>query len=396
MRKKQTTIPDRTVQKGSGRRFTAIDLFAGCGGLTSGLRAAGFDVLAAIEKDANAAETYRANHPLVNVYEKDIRLVSPTQFLRALKLPRGRTVDLIAGCPPCQGFTRLTENNGRRDRRNGLVRQFLRFVQVIRPKACMLENVPGLFTTRKGRRYFNELRSGLEEIGYQLSYGIVELADYGVPQFRKRLVLLAARGKAIAIPTSTHRDPTRPGKSGQRPWRTVRDAIASLPKPPLRSSVKAGKAILRYDWHYSRDVTTEVRRRLKHGLTNGRGRSSLPASLQLECHNRHPNGFYDVYGVIDWDKPSPTITSGCTNASKGRFGHPREPRPLTAMEAAALQTFPRSYKFKGGGLESVAAQIGNALPRRFAKIAGKAIIRRLTGNGAGANARRRERPVARI
>jgi DNA (cytosine-5)-methyltransferase 1 len=99
--------------------------------------------------------------------------------------------------------------------------------------------------------------------------------------------------------------------------------------------------------------------------------------LRLACHQRHPEGFYDVYGVMDWNAPSPTITSGCTNASKGRFGHPREARPLTAVEAAALQTFPRSYRFKGSGLESVAIQIGNALPRRFAKVAGKAIIERL-------------------
>lgn len=377
-----------------GRRLTAIDLFAGCGGLTSGLRAAGFDVRAAIENDQDAAATYRANHPNVKVYETDISVVSPKRLLRALKLPEGKTVDLIAGCPPCQGFTRLTESNGRRDRRNGLVRQFLRFVLAIRPKACMLENVPGLLTTRKGKRYFNELRHGLEDAGYSLTYDIVELADYGVPQFRKRLVLLAARGEAIPVPARTHRDPAGPGKSGQRPWKTVRDVIGDLPKPPLRSAVQSGKAIPRYDWHYSRDVAPIVRRRLKHALSNGRCRSSLPPSLRLACHDRRPDGYYDVYGVIDWDKPSPTITSGCTNASKGRFGHPDQPRPLTATEAAALQTFPRSYKFKGAGLESVAAQIGNALPRRFALVAGRAVLKRLTGKSPAAKVPKREAAVA--
>jgi DNA (cytosine-5)-methyltransferase 1 len=125
------------------RRFTAIDLFAGCGGLTSGLRAAGFNVLAAIEKDPDAASSYRANHPDVKLYETDIRAVSPKRLLQALQLSQGQTIDLVAGCPPCQGFTRLTESSGRRDRRNGLVREFLRFVRAIRPKICMLENVPG-------------------------------------------------------------------------------------------------------------------------------------------------------------------------------------------------------------------------------------------------------------
>lgn len=367
-----------SVEPCTPRRFTAIDLFAGCGGLTSGLREAGFDVVAAIENDPDAAETYRTNHPNVTFYEKDIRDISPTRLLRSLKLPQGETVDLITACPPCQGFTRLTESAGRQDRRNSLVRQFLRFARAIRPKVCMLENVPGLLTTRKGKRYFDELRRGLENAGYRVSHDIVELADYGVPQFRKRLVLIASRGEAISIPAATHCDPARPGKSGQRPWKTVRDTIGDLPEPPLRSAVRSGKAIPRYDWHYARDVGSAVRRRLEHALSNGGSRTSLPRSLRLACHKRRPDGYYDVYGVIHWDKPSPTITSGCTNASKGRFGHPSEPRPLTATEAALLQTFPRSYKFKGSGLESVAAQIGNALPRRFARVAGRAIIKRLS------------------
>ena len=138
MRENGTRTGYGSIQQRSERRSTAIDLFAGCGGLSSGLRAAGFDVLAAIEKDADAAATFNANHPDVQLYETDIRLVSPKRLLRELKLPKGETIDLIAGCPPCQGFTRLTESMGRPDRRNGLVRQFLRFVRAIRPKVCML------------------------------------------------------------------------------------------------------------------------------------------------------------------------------------------------------------------------------------------------------------------
>jgi DNA (cytosine-5)-methyltransferase 1 len=361
-----------------GRRFTAIDLFAGCGGLTSGLRLAGFEVIAAIEHDPDAASTYKANHPRVKVYETDIRLVSPKGVLRALKLLRRETVDLIAGCPPCQGFTRLTENRARPDPRNSLVRQFLRFVLAIRPKVCMLENVPGLIMSSKGRRYFNEVRRGLERAGYNVSYDVVELADYGVPQFRRRLLLIGARDEAIPIPAPTHHDPTRSRKPGQRPWRTVRDAIGEFPIPPLRSAMRSSGAKRSYEWHYARDVTPLVRRRLEHALRNDGRRTSLPSSLRLSCHERCPDGYYDVYGVMDWDSPSPTITSGCTNASKGRFGHPSNPRPLTAAEAAALQTFPLSYKFKGSGLESVATQIGNALPRRFARAIASSIIRRLS------------------
>jgi DNA (cytosine-5)-methyltransferase 1 len=384
---KKLTHARRTVSRQRpGHRLTAIDLFAGCGGLSSGLRAAGLDVLAAIENDPDAARTYKANHPSVKLYEKDIRLVSPECVIDELKLPEGATLDLIAGCPPCQGFTRLTESQGRRDQRNSLVRQLLRFVRAIRPKVCMLENVPGLLTTSKGKRYFSELRRGLEDAGYHISYDVVELADYGVPQLRKRLVLLAARDKVIPIPSPTHHDPARPTRPGRHPWKTVREAIGDLPKPPLRSAVRSRKAIPPYEWHYSRDVATVVRRRLEYALSNGRCRTSLPPTLRLACHERCPDGYYDVYGVIDWDKPSPTITSGCTNASKGRFGHPREPRPLTATEAAVLQTFPLSYKFKGSGLESVATQIGNALPRRFAKVVATAIIKRLRAYAPAATA----------
>jgi DNA (cytosine-5)-methyltransferase 1 len=121
-----------------------------------------------------------------------------------------------------------------------------------------------------------------------------------------------------------------------------------------------------------------------HSISNGEGRSKLPAALRLACHDRRPDGFYDVYGAMNWDEPSPTMTSGCTNASKGRFGHPRAPRPLTAREAASLQSFPRSYKFKGSGLESVARQIGNALPHRFAKVVGTAVYAQLRSAGASA------------
>jgi DNA (cytosine-5)-methyltransferase 1 len=353
------------VPSASNDELTAIDLFAGCGGLTAGLRAAGFRVVAAVEKDHDAAESYAANHKGVRLYREDICRVSPGGVLADLGMAPGE-VDLIAGCPPCQGFTRLTENNAREDPRNGLVRQYLHYVREILPRACMLENVPGL--TKRGKPFFVELCEGLEEAGYVVTHDVLELADYGVPQFRKRLVLLASREGRIAIPRPTHK----------KNRRTVKSVIGNLPSPPLRSEVVAGDVEPAYEWHYARDVAPVVRQRLEHALANGGSRTSLPRDLRLACHQRRPNGYYDVYGVMSWDAPSPTITSGCTNASKGRFGHPEEPRPLTAREAARLQTFPLNYKFKGSGLESVAAQIGNALPKRFAKVVGQAVARHLT------------------
>ncbi len=345
--------------------LTAIDLFSGCGGLTAGLRAAGFRVVAAIEKDNDAADSYAANHNEALLYREDICNISPGTMLADLAIAPGE-IDLVAGCPPCQGFTRLTQNSAREDPRNELVRQYLRYVRKILPRACMLENVPGL--TKRGKPFFIELCVGLEKAGYTVTHDVLELADYGVPQFRKRLVLLASQEGRIEIPRPTH----------SKNRRTVKSVIGNLPSPPLRSEVIAGTVEPRYEWHYARNVAPLVRRRLEHALAHGGSRTSLPPSLRLACHERRPNGYYDVYGVMNWDAPSPTITSGCTNASKGRFGHPEEPRPVTAREAARLQSFPLNYKFKGSGLESVAAQIGNALPKRFAKVLGRAVARHLS------------------
>ncbi|HWA72275.1 MAG TPA: DNA cytosine methyltransferase [Polyangiaceae bacterium] len=348
--------------------LTAVDLFSGCGGLSSGLKQAGFRVLAAVEKDTDAAKSYASNHPDVKLYEMDIRALTPARVLRDLGLKRGE-LDLVAGCPPCQGFTRLTEKRRRRDPRNLLIREFLRLVLALRPRACMLENVPGL--PRKGRRLFGELRRGLEAAGYRIKYDVLELADYGVPQFRKRLVLFAGLKQEIPLPKQTHWDPEIAGSRAC--WRTVRDAIGFLKKPPTKSVVLARCKKPKYALHFARNIAPEVKKRLEYARENGRSRRSLPASLVLDCHRRRPDGYSDVYGVMKWDAPSPTMTSGCTNASKGRFGHPRQPRPLTPREAALLQTFPLDYKFHGENLDDIATQIGNALPRRFAKVAARTI-----------------------
>ena len=221
---------------GKKQILKAIDLFAGAGGMSSGLVAAGFRVVAAVERNADAADSYRANHKDVEVYEADISTLSPRKILKDLGLKPGE-LDVLAGCPPCQGFTRLTEKNGKRDPRNTLVREYVRFVEVMKPRACMFENVPGLET--RGKRLFAELKAALELAGYELSYEVLQLADYGVPQFRRRLVLLAGRDASIKIPERTHAAPSTAKEEKLRPWKTVAQAIGNLPSPPLRSAVRA-------------------------------------------------------------------------------------------------------------------------------------------------------------
>lgn len=356
------------------KHSTAVDLFAGCGGLSTGLRQAGFNILAAVEKDPDAASSYQLNHPSTKVYQEDIRLLTTSRLLGDLSLSPGQ-LDLLAGCPPCQGFTRLTENSGRRDPRNRLVREYVRVCKILLPKVCMLENVPGLMT--RGKRYFKELTAELENLGYHLVYQVVEMADYGVPQLRKRLVLLGCRVGVLEIPPPTH---SREGKeSGRSVWKTVEEAIGHLPPPKLSSDIEPRRSVP--TWHTARSVSKEVKQRLEHAISNEGGRATLPANLRLACHARYPRGFFDVYGAMKWDEPAPTMTSGCTNASKGKFGHPAQPRPLTPREAALLQTFPRGYRFDGSGVESVARQIGNALPCRFAKILGRSILPALQADG---------------
>lgn len=349
---------------------TVVDLFAGMGGMSAGLHDAGLQVVAAVEIDEDARTTYRANHPKVHLFG-DVRNVTGDDIRTAVGVDE---IDVVVGCPPCQGFTRLTENRQDSDPRNVLVLEFLRLVNELRPRVCMMENVPGL--TTRGRRLFSQLLDGLQEFGYAVAYDVLELANFGVPQMRKRLVLMAGLGHPVELPKPTHPGPER--------WRTLRDAIGELPPAPTRREVLQG-AKPPIPWHYARDSATVVRQRLSHAQKHGGSRASLPKALRLACHDRCVGGFNDVYGVLDWDAPSSTITSGCTNASKGRFGHPSEPRALTPREAAIIQTLGRKYKLCGRGYESVSRQIGNALPRRFAKVAGRQILRTLSTLDSGSN-----------
>lgn len=346
-------------------RFTAVDLFSGCGGLTQGLKKAGFSVLAAIELDRTARETYQLNHPDVRLYEADIRAIPASSVLTAMGLKRGE-LDLLAGCPPCQGFSRLRTKNRRsavKDDRNDLVDDFLRFVRVMRPKTVMLENVPALAKNRR----FNHLRAQLLRMQYAIASDVLDAADYGVPQRRKRLIMLASR---------VH-EPTMGRKVGRKP--TVRDSIGGL-APPSRSRDALHKL--------AENRSDSVKKLIAMIPRNGGSRSDLGQQYQLDCHKRS-DGFYDVYGRMAWDDVAPTITSGCHNPSKGRFLHPSRNRNITLREAAVLQGFPRRYKFNvEHGKEAVALMIGNALPPPFIAAharslrRGLTVKRRATGKGA--------------
>ena len=339
--------------------LTAIDAFSGAGGLTVGLKRAGFNVVAAIELEEQAFATYKANHPEVRCFKQDIATVSGPALLKQAGTDH---IDLLAGCPPCQGFTSLTAKyKENEDPRNKLVLELARLTEETLPRAVMMENVPGL--TQKGNDLYQQLRARLETLGYRITEGILQVADYGVPQFRRRLVMLAGLDFQIPLPDATHsRYPT----SNLAPWRTVRDAIEGMPKPLALPDAKAKGNIERSDWHIVRQLSPRNLERIK-AATAGETWTKIPESLRPACHRDGYIGFTNVYGRMQWDRPAPTITGGCTTFSKGRFGHPEANRTISVREAARLQTFPDDYRLDTPYMDYVCNMIGNALPCDFAE-----------------------------
>jgi DNA (cytosine-5)-methyltransferase 1 len=321
---------------------SAVDLFCGAGGLTEGLRQAGFKVVGAVDVDAVACNAYRLNHRRIRLWETDIRHLSGASILRALKMQPGE-LDLLAACPPCQGFSTMRTKNGtrwNRDHRNDLIFEVLRIVRSTKPISVMMENVPGLAGNGRCRTF----RRAMESLGYRVKFGVLNTVDFKVPQRRRRLVLLASKlGEPEFAPRANSRS-------------TVRDAIGNL-TPPQRS---------RDPLHnYSTQRSERIQHLIKRIPRNGGSREALGVRDQLACHKRL-DGFRDVYGRMAWDEPAPTITGGCINPSKGRFLHPRANRAITLREAALLQTFPKKYRFPlHRGRYPVAMLIGNALPPEF-------------------------------
>ena len=340
------------------------DFFSGCGGTSLGFAEAGIEPVLAVDWDADAAKTYRWNFPKTKFVERDIRDLEVEEVGAALP-PAEESIRLFAGCAPCQPFSGHRNKMAALDSRSFLLLEFLRFVKALDPELIFVENVPGMqrLSTRRG-----PLAEFVEEVSltHDVSVGTVLSADYGVPQTRRRLVLLASRLGPISIPAPTH------GPEAGKPHSTVRDWIASLPP------IEAGRDDFRIVNHRAMKLSGLNMERIR-ATPEGGDRRDWPRRLWPDCHRGGFDGHTDVYGRLNWDRPAPTLTTKCLSYSNGRFGHPTQDRALSAREAARLQTFPNHFEFTGS-LTSQGKQIGNAVPVAFARHFGLHIMNHVKEN----------------
>jgi DNA (cytosine-5)-methyltransferase 1 len=334
-------------------KYNSIDLFAGCGGLTEGMRRAGFSTKVAVELEAEPASVFRLNHSTASVIQQDIRTIDIEDVKAKLN---GEPLHLLAGCPPCQGFSSVRKLNKKasvRDPRNQLVKEYFRFVDELRPQTLMMENVPGLADYYLFKKIVRQLRT----LGYWIDVEVVNVKDYGVPQSRRRLVMVGSLLGPISV------------AKGLGETSTVRSAIGHLPAPS-ETSDPVHQIVAKH--------SEAVQRRISLTPKNGGSRKDLPPEYTLECHKDSNVGFNDVYGRLRWDAISTTITGGCLNPSKGRFLHPDQDRAITPREAALLQSFPENYRFPTDiRKQSLALMIGNALPPAFSFFQSKNIAQHL-------------------
>lgn len=348
--------------------LTAIDLFAGAGGLSLAAINCGVEVRAAVENDAHAVETYRNNilprsSCPIHIEASDIREVHWAPLLKAARMIR-RECDILLGGPPCQGFsTHRINGAGIGDPRNKLLLSYFEGLKVVNPRAFLVENVTGILWPRHASDLKAFLK-GCRRSGYFVFDPVVLNArDYGVPQNRKRVFILGFRGDLKFAdswpPQPTHFAPdSEKVQSGSaHAWHTAAEVFLR----PLRRS----------DPNAIHMNHSEALRQVFE-TTPKNGGSRLQSARVLPCHKDH-NGHKDVYGRIDPRKPGPTITTGCINPSKGRFVHPTANHAITARHAARFQSFPDDFVFYGG-LIAAGLQIGNAVPVRLGEVVITAII----------------------
>ena len=322
----------------------------------------------ALDFDARAKETFKENFPRTHFELADIRDICGDTIRARIEEQRPNPV-LFSGCAPCQPFTK--QNTMRpeidKDERVPLILRFGELVEICRPDLVFVENVPGLQKLDSHSQPFGGFLSKLDAAGYRVNYRPVRMARYGIPQSRRRLVLVGSRHGPIFLPDATH----GPGTPSER-YDTVRDWIDHLPQ------IEAGQEDKEVPNHRAANLS-ELNKERVEATPEGGGHRDWPEHLRLECHKDF-SGYSDVYGRMSWDSPASGLTTKCTSYSNGRFGHPDQNRAISIREAACLQTFPDDFVFKGS-MASMSRQIGNAVPVRLAELIGNQFIAHLKAVG---------------
>ena len=357
------------------KSLSCIDLFAGAGGFSLGLSRNNIKIVLANEIEKDFAKTFELNHPKTKMLNKDIHNVD---FKNELKKIGYKSIDIICGGPPCQGFSTVGSKN-KKDKRNSLFWEFLRAVNEIEPKAVIFENVAGFKSLYNGKA-FETLIKELRNIGYNVYSNVLNAADYGLPQYRKRTIVIGlSKGYSFEFPKILN---SNSKNLFEEKYLTIMSAISDLPK------LKVGEKKVNYSSlpknSYQKKLRGNVKILTEHNCSNYGKKMQKIISLvppngdisDVPDSLRPKNYFNNVYARIDPSKPSPTITRNFGTPSSTRCIHPYQNRALSTREGARLQGFPDNFVFYGSKT-SKNLQIGNAVPPMFGEIIGKQIEKSL-------------------
>ena len=341
------------------RKIYAIDLFCGAGGLTHGLARAGIDVRLGVDVDPNCEYPYTANND-ADFLLKSVENLEGREILRYYKK---NGITLLAGCAPCQTFSTYNQKANESDKRWWLLDHFSRLINELSPDLITMENVPRLVV----QNVFDNFLAHLERKRYFVQFQVINCEEYGVPQHRNRLVLLASKFGSITLISPKDFDKTK---------QTVKDAIGKLPL------IKAGASHSSDPLHLSSSLSALNMERMKVSKPNGTWRD-WPPELVSDCHKKRSGKTYpSVYGRMAWDGSSPTITTEFYGFGNGRFGHPKQNRAISLREGAILQSFPSDYKFVLPGeqvkIKAIGRLIGNAVPVTLGEAIGVSLYKHVS------------------
>ena len=343
------------------KKYKAIDFFCGGGGMTCGLRQAGIDVIAGVDLDENAKETYEYNNPGSVFVHRDVKRLHSNYFEKNFGVQKNDDRLIMVGCSPCQYYSIINTDHSKAELSKDLLMNFARFIEYYMPGYVLVENVPGIVTNKE--TILPKFLRKIEKMGYKHTEEIVDMSQYGVPQSRRRFSLVATRLENIDI--------SLPEKSKE--IITVADVLG---ENNGFSKIKAGHKDNSEFQHTVAGLSEVSLKRMALTPHNGGNRLSWASQpdLQLKCYVGKNDIFKDNYGRMWWNRPSPTITTKFFSISNGRFAHPDEDRAISIREGATLQSFPKDYVFKTNSIAGAARIIGNAVPCEYARRLGETII----------------------